>query len=142
MLRALLVVVAAMVLFLLVVNFSVVETALSCSGAISEQGASRPGKAVVTIRSYRPWVTLWSENKGYIWIDLPEQSGSCHVYLRDDSQLVRISDRAARLEGMYSTSSRTLHLQTPDWSFDAVCGSAASVGDSGSLPSLGSPADL
>lgn len=135
-LRALLV--AAAVLFLLVVNLSVVETALLCSGVISAHGFSRPGKALVTIRSYRPWISVWTEKKGYIWMELPEQSGTCHVYFRNGGELVRISDRAAGIEGVFSVSTRILHLQTPEWSFDAACGSTPSESEGGAS----SPDDL
>lgn len=112
------------VLFLMVVTLSVVETPLTCYGVIVEGDVSRPGDALLTVRSYRPWIAAWSENKGYVWIQLPEQSGACHVYFQDNGDLVRISDSATRVEGVFSKSSRALHVQTPDWTFDGICGSA------------------
>jgi len=110
------------VLFLMVVTLSVVETPLTCHGVIVEADASRPGETLLAVRRYRPWITAWSENKGYVWIQLPEQSGTCHVYFLDNGDLVRISDNATRVEGVFSKSNRALHLKTPDWTFDGVCG--------------------
>jgi hypothetical protein len=114
-------------LFLIVVTLSVVEAPLTCYGVIVEADGSRPGDALLTVRSYRPWIAAWSESKGYVWIRLPAQLGTCHVYFRDNDDRLRISDSATRVEGAFSRSGRNLHLKTPAWSFDGTCGSARDV---------------
>lgn len=60
--------VAAIGLFLIVVNFSAVETRFQCSGEISSHGNSQQDTIYMKLHEYRWWVGLWGDSDGSVWL--------------------------------------------------------------------------
>jgi len=92
------------VLFLMVVTLSVVETPLTMHGVIVEADVSRPAKLLAVALS--AWIQRGARTRamsGYSCLS----SRDCHVYFLDNRDLVRISDNAARVEGLFSKSGPT-----------------------------------
>ena len=58
--------VAALGLFLFVVNFSAVETRFQCSGEIASQNTRQQTTIFMKLDEYRWWVGLWSESDGSV----------------------------------------------------------------------------
>jgi hypothetical protein len=63
--------VATILLFVVVFNFSAVESRFQCSGEISSDGNSQSATVYMKLAKYRWWVGLWSDSDGAVWVEIP-----------------------------------------------------------------------
>ena len=115
------VVIAALLLFLFVVNFSSVESRLQCSGEISSKGGSRPTTIYMKVAEYRWWVGLWGDSDGALWLEIPNELFEYYGHVIEVGDQLQIFDSEKKIRGNYSTLSKTLTISTPAGFFDGTC---------------------
>lgn len=114
--------VAALGLFLIVVNFSAVETRFQCSGELSSHGNSQKAILYMKLNEYRWWVGLWSDSVGDVTLEvqnrpLVDRFGN----IEKNGDLFQIYDYEKRPQGYFSILSKTLAITTSRLSFDGTC---------------------
>lgn len=113
--------VAAIGLFLFVVNFSAVETRFQCSGEISSHGKSRQATIYMKLHEYRWWVGLWNDSDGSVWLEAPNSSLEYFERVVEVGDQLQIYDYQKNPKGHFSSLSKTLAIATSIWSFDGTC---------------------
>lgn len=117
----------AILLFLLVANFSAVESRFECNGKITANGAEQPAAVFLKLQKYRWWVGLWSDSSGSAWVEVPNQTISYfeHVTVAGDQLQFWDSFGTAppsKFSGIFSTLSGTLGVKVGATSFfDGTC---------------------
>lgn len=119
------VVVVVVLLYVFLAKFSSVETKYACQGEFTNGGVSEEGKVFFRLEAYRPWVGLWSDSDGSMWLEIPNE----HVEYFDN--LLRVADSYQILESQYSDESgiqgnfsalsNALTLQTYKGFYDGYC---------------------
>jgi len=113
--------VAALGLFLFVVNFSAVETRFQCPGEISSQNNSRQATIFMKLHEYRWWVGLWGDSDGSVWLEVPNQTTEYFGHVVEVGDQLQIYGYQRNPTGYFSTLSKTLAITTSGWSFDGTC---------------------
>ena len=113
--------VAAIGLFLIVVNFSAVETLFQCSGEISSHGNSQQDTIYMKLHEYRWWVGLWGDSDGSVWLEVPNRNFQYFEHVVEVGDQLQIYDYERNIKGNFSSLSKTLFITTSVWSFDGTC---------------------
>ena len=112
----------AVALYLIAANFSEVETKYSCVGELSASGDSEATTVYFALKEYRWWVSLWSDGKGSVFLEIP-------------NRIVRYFDRIeggefemqifitypTELKGTFSKLSKTLAIDAGIGFFEGKC---------------------
>lgn len=114
-------IVAALLLFVFVANFSTVESRFQCSGEISSESDSQPATIYMRIEEYRWWVGLWSESDGSVWLEVPNRTFDYFGHVIEVGEQLQIFDSQKKPKGHFSTLSKSLSISTPAWSFNGTC---------------------
>lgn len=114
-------VVAALLLFVFVVNFSSVESHFQCSGKISSEAGSYPTTIYMKLAEYRWWVGLWGDSDGALWIEIPNKVVEYYGHVVEVGDQLQIFNSPKELKGNFSTLSKTLAISTPVGFFDGTC---------------------
>jgi hypothetical protein len=117
--------VAALLLFISVAKFSIVEFRFQCPGEISSTDGSHPVTVYLKLEEYRWWVGLWSESDAAMHIEIPNTHIDYFGNVKKVGDQYQIFDSAKSLKGNFSTLSKTLAIQLPlklktDF-FDGTC---------------------
>jgi len=107
-------------LFVVVANFSAVESCYECSGGISSEGGSRPITIYTKLEEYRWWIGLWGDSDGALYIEIPNKVVEYFHVFEVGNQL-QLFDDSKRLKGNFSTLSKTIAISTPFGFFDGTC---------------------
>lgn len=113
--------VAAIGLFLIVVNFSASETRFQCSGKISSHGNSQQATIYMKLHEYRWWVGLWGDSDGSVWLEVPNRTFEYFEHVVEVGDQLQIYDYERNIKGNFSSLSKTLFITTSVWSFDGTC---------------------
>ena len=112
----------AVVLFVLIVNFSAVESRFECTGEISSNGETQPATVFLKQERYRWWVGLWSDSYGSIWLEFPNKTVEYFGYVSKAGDLLQLWDSDKRLKGNFSTLSKSLAVDIPvQGVFTGIC---------------------
>lgn len=109
------------VLFLVLANFSIVESRYQCSGETSAGESKTPKKLFLALETYRPWVNLWSNSDGNITIEIPNEVVRYYSHVEETGAQLQIYSSPNDLKGNFSTLSRSLSLDTPVGLFEGQC---------------------
>ena len=117
--------VAALLLFVLVANFSAVESRFQCPGMISSTDGPRPVTVYLKLSEYRWWVGLWSESDAALHIEIPNTYVDYFGNVRRVGDQYQLFDSENRIKGNFSTRSKILAINLPlklktDF-FDGTC---------------------
>ena len=118
-------VVAALLLFVFVANFSAVESRFQCPGELSSKDGSHPVTVYLKLEEYRWWVGLWSEPDAAIHVEIPNTYVDYFGNVKKVGDQYQIRDSANSPKGSFSALSKTLAIQLPvklktDF-FDGTC---------------------
>ena len=119
------IVIMVLSIFVLVANFSTLETRFQCPGEISSADGSRPVTVYLKLEEYRWWVGLWNESDAAINIEVPNTHLDYFGNLKKVGDQYQIFDSDKSLKGNFSTLSKALAIQLPlklktDF-FDGIC---------------------
>jgi hypothetical protein len=109
-------------LFLIVVNFSAVQTRYECPGTISRNGASETATLFVKVETYRWWVHLWADSDASFWYEIPSVTVGYFgdvIEVGDQLQIYEFQNKG--IAGNFSTLSKALALKVPGGFFDGIC---------------------
>ena len=107
--------------FLVVVNFSSVETRYKCPGTLYSANESAPETAYIRVQRYRPWVGLWSESDGNLLLEFPHKAVEHFGQLEASSINLQIGTSDAPFKGIFSTVSNTITVNTHLGQFQGTC---------------------
>jgi hypothetical protein len=113
--------VSAVLLFVFVVNFSAVETRFECAGGFTAKTGQRSAAAYVKLHEYRWWVGLWSNADAAIWVEVPNEMVEYFGNVARVGDQLQIRDSQNKIQGNFSTLSKTIALQTYQGFFDGTC---------------------
>ena len=114
---------AAVLLFAFVVNFSAVESRFQCPGELTDTGGAKPVTAYIKLHRYRWWVGLWSNSEGDLRLEMPHPNTAYEYWphiIQVGDQL-QIYDFDKRAQGMFSTLSNAIAIKTYRGFFDGSC---------------------
>jgi hypothetical protein len=115
------VLVGAVIVLFVVVNYSSVQSRFECAGSVSSSPTDTGQRLYLKLELYRWWVGLWSASDGSLWVEIPNR----HVqYFRDIRQVgdqLQILDSDTALAGQFSQLSNALSLKTTAGFFDGRC---------------------
>ena len=114
-------IVAALLLFVFVANFSAIESRFQCSGEIYSESDLHPATIYMKLQEYRWWVGLWSESDGSVWLEIPNKTFEYFEHVVEVGDQLQIFDSQKKSKGYFSTLSKSLAISTPVWSFDGTC---------------------
>ena len=113
------------VLFLIVVNFSAVESSFKCSGQLSLDGNTQSKTIYMKLTQYRPWVGLWSDSSGSVNLEIPNEWVEYYEHVEEVGDQYQIFETYPQktLKGNFSLLSKTLaiDLESPFGFFDGLC---------------------
>ena len=112
---------AAVLLFLFVVNFSAVESRFECAGGFTAKTGKKSAAAYIKLHEYRWWVGLWSNADAAIWVEVPNETTEYFSNVTRVGDQLQIRDSQNNPQGSYSTLSKTLALQTYLGFYDGTC---------------------
>ena len=112
---------AIVVLFLFVSNFSSVTSKFECAGKMSFGENSEPKTIYIVLEEYRWWVGLWSDSDGNVKLEIPNETFKFYQHVVEVGNLRQIYDSPTEMKGSFSTLSKTLSLKTPFGFFDGKC---------------------
>lgn len=78
--------------FFIVANFSAKETRFSCVGSIKIAEQYEDLTIYVKIHRYRPWVGLWSDSAGILWVEIPNRIVEYHEHIEVVGDQLQIYD--------------------------------------------------
>jgi hypothetical protein len=115
------VIVAAVLLFVFVANYSIVESRFRCPGEFIE---STPSTAFMKIERYRWWVGLWSNSDAAVTVEIPNRL--VYAYYSESSEeggdTLLMYDSTKKFRGRFSTLSNVLWLDLdPYLVFEGSC---------------------
>lgn len=112
---------AAALMWVVVVDFSGVETKYVCAGRIGTGADSNNTEIYIKVSGYRWWVSWWSDSDGSIHLELP--SGLIRYFddVRKVGELIQIYEDEQEMIGEFSTLSNSLKLETGNGTFDGRC---------------------
>jgi hypothetical protein len=105
--------VAVVVLFVSLANFSAVESRFQCPGQISSMDGSRAMTVYLKLQEYRWWVGLWSDSNAAVHIEVPNTHVDYFGNVRKIGDQYQIFDSANKLNGNFSTLSKSLTINLP-----------------------------
>jgi hypothetical protein len=111
----------AVLLFGVVVTFSAVESSFACSGTITKEPYQSSETIFIKLTKYRWWVGLWSDSSGRMHLEIPHEFVNYYEHIREAGDILQIFSAPNRLEGQFSTLSRSLDLKTPRGLFEGTC---------------------
>lgn len=110
------------IVFVLIVTLSAIDTRLQCTGTLTQQSVASPMTIFVKITEYRWWVGLWSESEGNVWLEIPNRSFEYYENVSRNGESLLINAPSGRgVGGLYSKLSNSLSLQTKMGVFDGSC---------------------
>lgn len=111
-------VLALLLYFALVINFSTTESRFQCPGEISSKTGLRPVTAYIKIVE---WVGLWGDSDAALHWEIP------NIYVEYFGHVIKVGDQyqifdsQKNLKGNFSDLSKKLALSTSNGFFDGVC---------------------
>lgn len=78
---------AVVLLYLIALNFSEVESRYECAGTYTKDGLEQPTTAFLKLNKYRFWVGLWSDSRGSVWIEVPNKTVEYFEHVQGDDLL-------------------------------------------------------
>jgi hypothetical protein len=115
-----LVIVATM--FLVAVKFSAVDYRFECSGNLVLTQNSRPETIYLKLQKYRWWVRFWSNSKGALWAEVPNEASEYYSQLSEAGDLLQIYKGPNKFNGNFSSLSKALTLEIPfHGTFSGTC---------------------
>ena len=108
-------------LFLFVANFSISASSFECAGKATTEGDSQPLTVYIKLDEYRWWVGLWSDSDASLHMEIPNHFVNYFGHLIRVGEEYEIFDFNKRLQGNFSTLSKSLALSTPAGFFDGTC---------------------
>lgn len=118
-----LLIVVALGLFFVVVNFSIAaSTRYECTGTIGAKEPRQPATVYFRLEEYRWWVHLWSDSDGNLWLELPSAGADYYSKIeRLGEDLLNIQRTPSELSGSFSRLSQRLAIQTSLGVFEGNC---------------------
>jgi len=115
-------IVAAILLFLFVANYSAAEYRYECNGQITANGSEQPATLFLKLERYRWWVGLWSDSKGSAWVELPNQTVSYFGHVTEAGDLLQFWDSPKKFSGNFSSLSGAIGVDLGGFGvFDGSC---------------------
>lgn len=105
--------VAAALCFVIVANFSAVESRFQCPGQLSSTDGFHPLTVHLKLEEYRWWVGLWSDSDAAVHIEVPNTYVDYFHNVDRVGDQFHIRDSAYKLKGNYSTLSNALAISLP-----------------------------
>ena len=110
------------------VSFSAKETRFSCVGSM-KMAAQADGLTIyVKLAEYRPWVGLWSDSAGDLWVEIPNSNFEYYDHIEvvgDQLQIynIRYSEgkKEKEIAGHFSMLSKIISLKLYNGFFDGEC---------------------
>lgn len=100
--------------------FSTTSVNYECYGSVSGSSGRQNLSVFVRLDVYRPWVGLWSDSDGSMWVEIPNEFVDYHSSLQDVGTQMQILDDGSPI-GNFSKLSNTLAIQTVMGFFDGSC---------------------
>ena len=104
----------SLLLFLVVINLSAVESRFECNGKIVSNRVEQPATAFLKLHKYRWWVSLWSDSSGSAWIEVPNQTVRYFGHVTKAGDQLQLWDSVGSpgdFSGIFSTLSRTVGVK-------------------------------
>ena len=99
--------------YLILVNFSMIESRYECDGSLSTTDGDRPLTLYLKLGTYRWWVGLWSNSDGEVHTEIPNTHIGYFNNLKKVGDQYQIFDFEMNIKGNFSTLSNVLALQLP-----------------------------
>ena len=116
-----LLIIGIVLLFIFVVNFSIVESRYECQGELTFMGEKEPKTVYTKLEEYRWWVGLWGESDGNLSLEIPNVYVDYYGHIKETGDQLQIYDWDMNLVGNFSTLSKTLALNSRMGFFDGAC---------------------
>jgi hypothetical protein len=111
----------SILLLVVIINFSVVETRFQCSGKIISKANSTPSTIYMKLGIYRWWVYLWGvDSSGELDVEMPNEDVD-HFKIKMAGEQIEIWDYEHHLKGQYSMLSNAISLSTDMGFFEGAC---------------------
>ena len=94
-------VLAVVLLYFFVVNYSSVETSFECPGAFTNGDATEPATIFFGLEEYRWWVGLWSESDANLRLEVPNEWVDYYAQLVEVGDQIQIHDRGGDIAGNF-----------------------------------------
>ena len=106
---------------LFVANFSISASSFECAGKVTTKGDSQPLMVYIKLEEYRRWVGLWSDSDASLHKEIRNRFVNCFGNLIRVGEQYEILNFNKRLQGNFSTLSKSLALSTSAGFFDGTC---------------------
>jgi hypothetical protein len=90
-----------------------------CKGSFTEKNQQKEGSIFFVLETYKWWI-LWAESKGNLKTEIPNIHFAYYPDVRKVGVLFHIY-QDSRMQGAFSTLSRSFSLQTVAGFFDGTC---------------------
>lgn len=107
------------IIFIVVIFFSEKTTKYECIGKF--KNTNMETSIFLKHSEYRWWVSLWSESKGMMWIEVPNKTVDVSTELREVGNLIQLLGFKNELKGMFSPLSKSISIKIDDDFFDGSC---------------------
>ena len=109
------------IMYIVVVNFSGVETTYECKGVLTENKIDSESKLFLKIDRYRWWVHLWSDDYASVFIELPSQPYEFFHNTELVGQTLHVYDNGKKPIGYFSLLSKTIMFKTAFGFYEGNC---------------------
>ncbi len=118
--KKIIVTISALVIAILTIGFfSTKTTNYECTGSFQKNTTDKV--IFLKHKEHRFWVSLWSESKGMLWIELPGKDMDVVTDIKEVGNLLQLYGYNKDFKGHFSTLSKFISLKISSDFYDGQC---------------------
>ncbi len=110
---------SALTLIVLVGFFSTKTINYECTGSFQKNLTNKV--IFLKHKEYRFWVSLWSDSKGMLWIEIPGKDMDVVTDIKEVGNLLQLYGYSNEMKGYFSTLSKFISIKLSGDFYDGQC---------------------
>ncbi|MBN8239965.1 hypothetical protein JF541_12445 [Marinobacter hydrocarbonoclasticus] len=112
----------AVLLLVVVINFSAVEERYRCEGSFANPLNGQISPIYLKIHDYRWWVGLWSDSDAAVWLEVPNEITEYYGQVKEVGDKLQLYGHNSEFQGSFSNLSKALQVELPRFGrFSGAC---------------------
>ncbi len=113
--------IVVLVISILIIVFfcSAKTTNYECTGSFQKNSTNKV--IFLKHKEYRFWVSLWSDSKGMLWIEIPGKDMDVITDIKEVGNLLQLYGYSNEMKGYFSTLSKFISIKLSGDFYDGQC---------------------
>lgn len=110
---------SALTVIVLVGFFSAKTINYECTGSFQKNSTNKV--IFLKHKEYRFWVSLWSDSKGMLWVEIPGKDLDVVTEIKEAGTLLQLYGYNKEMKGHFSPLSKFISIKISDDFYDGQC---------------------